>query len=386
MILNKLYNNIAINAGKIYMKLYGLVHPIDKKVLFSSFCGNQYSDNPRAISEKLHELYPDYKIVWHLKDFNDRYKVLPDYVEVCSTRLEHIQNCVTSFCIVQNIELKGYMVKRHKQYFIQTWHGDLGFKKILCDSVNKKTFQEVIRKGSSLTDLMLSGSDFYSDVCGTAFRYKGEILKIGTPRNDQLIKRNIDLESKIRSMINVDADKKILLYAPTYKNGIAVQAIDVDLVETLNMLEEKHHCKWVCFTRAHNGVKLSDSIIDSRIINVSDYPDMADLLVISDMLITDYSSCAGDMIRAYKPVILAQFNIDDFINNYRDLYYNPEDSGFLIAHSQEELNHMILGLSDSDYIDSCRKVMNHFGVVESGNVSEEVCKIIDKKYKEYFQK
>ena len=65
----------------LYYWFYSRFHKIEKKVLFQSFAGKQYSDNPRAISEKLHEMFPEYKIIWKLDEKKDKYKVLPNYIE-----------------------------------------------------------------------------------------------------------------------------------------------------------------------------------------------------------------------------------------------------------------------------------------------------------------
>ena len=118
-----------------------------------------------------------------------------------------------------------------------------------------------------------------------------------------------------------------------------------------------------------------------RAIDVSKYPDMSDLLMIADMLITDYSSCAGDFILKKKPVLLAQFDRDVYIKENRSFYTDIRQIGFLIAEDQDQLCRMIETTSDEAFEQNCEQIMRFYGTSESGHASEAVCRRIDEAYR-----
>ena len=236
------------------------------------------------------------------------------------------------------------------------------------------------------TDLCISGSDFSEKKYHSAFHYYGEILKIGTPRNDKLAIPNPAEERKTREKLGIEDDTKILIYAPTFRDSQkGVQDVMVDLIQAINILEEKGD-KWVCLIRAHVVSAGLNFVCDGqKFINVSQYPDLYDLLAITNILITDYSSCSGDPIRFNKEVILLLFDKDDYIANNREFYYDPADAGFIVAYNQEELNEILHSKTRNDVVKNCEHLREYFGIIESGHASEEISRRIDQFYKSNYQ-
>lgn len=368
--------------NKAWICLYCVTHKIEKKIVFWSFFGKQYSDNPKAISDKLIELYPDYEIVWLLKQRKDTDELIPKNVKVVyenDRRGGFLREILTSCCFVYNCELGWNIPKRKGQLFIQTWHGDRFVKKIILDY--NKTIDEI--GDTKLTDICLAGSKFGVDVLyHQSFGYEGTIVNYGCPRNDILIYKDEKRDDKTREYLNIPKDYKVLLYAPTFRdNNKHNQSANVDIDEVLSSLT-KNGDKWVCLVRAHvasDGINYSFS--SDHIMNVSNYPDMADLLSIADMLLTDYSSCSTDFILTGKPVVLCLFDIDDYQNNSRSFKINPEDQGFFIAHNQNELKHIVETATTEQYREKDDDVKRFFGVTETGKASEMICETIDEHYK-----
>lgn len=356
----------------------GLFHPIEKKIVFESYNGRQYSDNPRAICEKMHDLFPEYELVWGM---SERTENVPDYVRIVDVsswdfRVER----ATAVAFVSNEAMKQHLYKRKGQLFIQTWHGDRGFKKILFDSLAARgiSSKEYGFADEYLTDLFVLGSDYAENRIKTAFRYSGKTIKTGCPRNDCLLDpQNSD---KVREKIGIGKDRKILLYAPTLRRNSKVVQAKIDLNETLKHFSQRGG-DWVCLIRAHPKSLGVDIGADSNIIDVSKYPDMSDLLMVSDALITDYSSCAGDFILRRKPLILAQFDLEQYMEEDRTFHVDINEIGYLIAKTQEELNSYIDTLSDKDFAENCQKVLDYFGTCETGHSAEDVCRLIDEFYK-----
>ena len=266
------------------------------KVVFFSFNGKSYSDNPRSVSEALHEMMPEAEIFWMMTNPEAKKAVVPEYVKCINCTDGHavMKHLMSAKVFVSNICLHD-IKKSKKQLFIQVWHGDKAFKTILYDSPHvEKTFS-ITEERPGYCDLAVAGSNYGKKQYESAFRYKGKILMEGTPRNDRLVQNDPVLSQKLKQQLNISVETKILLYAPTLRrqaeyNRQKQEIQNLSLSATLNLLEKKDGSKWVCLLRAHPAtVGLSGAEDDPRIMDVSDYEDMADLLLISDMLITDYS-------------------------------------------------------------------------------------------------
>lgn len=366
-----------------YVFAYSLTHSIKKQVLFESFSGKQYSDNPRAISEKLHELYPEYIIYWKLNSVEDKYGIIPSYVKQVPQEktaifpFEYLKVLATSCCFVTNEALDPQMPKRKGQFFVCTWHGDRGFKKIAYDLPD---FQGELGE-NKLADICIAGSDFACKIFRSAFRYKGEILKQGTPRDDLLVRNAVDERLLVLKRLGLSSEYKYILYAPTFKDNRNYEAQfneNLLLSRAIDELENKTKCKWRALSRAHSaaygGIKYSKE--DAKhVIDVSDYPDMSDVLLISDALITDYSSSPGDAALRNIPVFL--FHNEPYT---RSLYFKVEDSPFWVAHNQEELEKIISGMTEDTIRENCRAILEFYGTNETGEASVIIANRINEEY------
>lgn len=370
--------NIVYFLSRNIQRFLTIGKRVTRSVVFQSYGGRNYSDNPKAISEKMHELYPEYEIIWVFNDPEKYANDLPEYVKTVKLGSFEYYRCLAqAFCVVKNDAMEANLYKRKGQFFIQTWHGDRGIKKILYDSLDSKGIKSNDYIDGKVTDLFVIGSDYAEKRIASAFRYYGKVLKCGCPRNDKLV-NPVDTE-QVLEKLNLEKGTKVLLYAPTLRKNSQILETNINIMETLKHLE-KNGESWKCIVRAHPkslGISVNGS---DKIINGSNYPDMTDLLMISDMLITDYSSCAGDFIIRKKPVILAQFDLEQYQKEDRTFYVDINEIGFIITHNQQELNSIIDQWTNEMYAENAEKVMSYFGTVESGVSAEEVCRTIDNAY------
>lgn len=345
-----------------------------KTVLFESFDGKQYSDNPKRISEVLYKLYPEYNQVWAFKFPINKNIEIPDYISVIDRdSIGFYRMLASCFCYIRNTHYENDIFKNQKrQLFIQTWHGDIGFKKVLYDAnPHWRELSKVLDE--KIVDLCIAGSDYGVHQYRSAFGYSGEILNEGTPRNDRLVNIDKDEINSIRVRLGINPDYKVLIYAPTFRDHSNDKLkVNVDLLTVLDILERNGE-KWMCIIRSHENSIGLDVEVDDRFIDVSNYPDMADLLLISDLLITDYSSCAGDFVRKDKGTILAVFDKEDYQKNCREIPFDMEDVGFLTAYSQDELNAILRKYNDIDYANNCKTIKSFFNIRESGQTAELIC-------------
>lgn len=355
-------------GGRVWMHGAFRLRGIQKKtVIFSSFKGKSYSDSPRFISEVLHALRPDVDIVWHLADSASA----PDYVRTVRPRsLSALTELATARCIVDNFNRPIYMKKSPGQLYVQVWHGDRGFKKVLFDMDTRLHFPD----GEQI-DLAVSGSDFGTGTFRTAFRYKGEVLQTGMPRNDALVTGDPERAAGIRKSLQL-GNVKVMLYAPTFRDATAGKDQDAgfDLTRALDALEASTHEKWICLTRAHDQNKGIAARRDERLRDVTAYPEMSDLLLVSDLLITDYSSSAGDFALLDRPVVLYQPDLNTFTQDDRALYFDPRKGPYPQVESEEALLKL---LSHFDEIPASGEPMKQFyKVTESGRSAQNVAEWI----------
>lgn len=368
----------------IYVFICRMWFGINKeKIVFQSFSGKSYSDNPKAISEKLYEINPNLSLVWVLNNSTAQKDVIPNYIKIvdASDKLKLFKELATCAVYIDNSCLPC-VPKGKNQFFVQTWHGDRGFKKVLHDSGYRTTKQRVNEEKSGYCDLAIAGSDYGERQYRSAFGYKGKILKVGTPRNDILVNPNTKILDEIKAKLCIQQDSKILLYAPTLREASALSYTlqdiqNIDISATLKCLERKFNCEWICFIRAHSAVSgISGIVYNDKVWDVSSYPDMAELLLITDMLITDYSSSAGDFPLLNKPIILYQADRNTYENNDRGFYFDVDKSPYYIAKTQQELENLISDLDNDKVKNNCKEILEFYNTYESGKASEEVAKII----------
>ena len=367
-------NNALLGAARLAWRILGrgwmrAAHACGTKrntVFFSSFQGKAYSDSPRAISEALHAMDPGIDIVWQLYDRAGA----PDYVRAVRPHtLSALAEIARARCIVDNFNRPVHFLKFADQIYVQTWHGDRGFKKILYDMNDGLKYPD----GAQM-DLAVSGSDFGTRVFRSAFRYAGEVMQRGMPRNDRLVAPKEAEIQQIRAKLGIGEDKRVLLYAPTFRDATVggAQKADFDIRRALDALEGSTGRKWRCLVRAHDlnrGILCGAGATD-----VSAYPAMSDLLLISDLLITDYSSSAGDYVLLDRPVILYQPDLDAFMKSDREMYFDIRSCPYVRAESEAALMRL---LGDFESIPADGSAVRAFyGVSETGKSAETVAKWI----------
>jgi CDP-glycerol glycerophosphotransferase len=110
--------------------------------------------------------------------------------------------------------------------------------------------------------------------------------------------------------------------------------------------------------------------------DVTAWPEMAELLLVTDMLVTDYSSCGGDFALLRRPLFLYHADVEDYLRQSRSFYFDVEKSPFLVAHSQEELEGLIDATGPEEARENCEALDRFFGTTETGHASEAVCRYI----------
>lgn len=364
-------------------KIVGLFND-SKLVYFESFHGKQFSDNPKAIYQFMKNNYPEYRFVWGVtKGYEKPFlEEGVSYVSRFSLKWFFIMPRATAW--VMNTRTPLWLTKSRKTTYIQTWHGT-PLKKIGADITDVKipgytteSYRESFKNESKRWDYLVSPNAYCTPIFRQAFLYDGPILEVGYPRNDVLVTEctNTDRIARIKERVNVPLDKKVILYAPTWRetekttNHRYEFTIDFPYEE----LSQAYGEDMVLLVRMHYLVAqaFDFEVYGGQVINVSDYPDMSDLLLISDVLITDYSSCLFDYSLTGRPMIFYIPDKEEYDKELRG-FYIPLDqipSGKIVSTKSE----LLLAVSECmTQYDSIRPSDdNRFTSFETGTAAKQI--------------
>ena len=355
------------------MKIISNIYVNKKKIVFENFGGRGYGDNPKYIAQELITRNLGYDIVWIINKKAD-YKFPTSIRTVYKGSWREYFELATAAFWVDNNRKGKTIYKNKKQIYIQTWHGFYILKKIEKDA-EKTLSKEYIKNAKydgSITDLMVSGCRARTDLYKTSFWYTGKIMEWGTPRND-IFFSDFDYRNKIREFYKLKSDSKIVLYAPTFRDNKSTDAYNIDFGMLIESFKHRFNGDWFILVRLHPAVREKCNFINynDRIINASSYPDIQELYVGTDFLITDYSNCMFEYIIGGKPVILYTSDLKEYIHS-RDLYYDLHTLPFPIAENNEELNNIILYFDESKYNFEARTFLDKIGSFEDGKASKRV--------------
>lgn len=381
----KVNHKIKVNVFRIFRKFLDKKIKIkDNKIMFITFQGD-YNCNPKAIANELIKQNLPYELIWVVRKENLKNKEnYPKELKlVVRGSLKFYIEAAASKIIIDNANNFEYlkMHKKEGQFLLQPWHGSMGFKRLDPASVQNEKWVKKALMLDDVTDYCIVNSAFEIDVFKNSYWPTTPMLKYGHPRNDILFNKNNEFEiysKKIRKMYNIADDIKICLYAPTHRDNSTLETYNIDFSKLEKALTERFGGKWCIFLRLH--FKLRNVTIPSKylqkVINVTDYPDMQELLCACDVGITDYSSWMCDYILTRRPGFLFTLDIDKYIDE-RGFYYPLETSPFPVAKTNDELYEKIIKFDDKKYQKEINKFLKEKDCYEDGNASKRVVKKIN---------
>lgn len=374
----------------IYKKLFQLVGllPADPKlIMFESFLGKQYSDNPRAIYEYMvGKSNLDYKMYWsidprYVKNFQGKgLKIVPRFSIQWLFLLARSQYWVT------NSRMPLWIPKPKHTVYLQTWHGT-PLKRLAADmeevhmpGVNTEDYKENFHKESRNWDYLLSPNPYSTEIFRRAFRFDKKMIESGYPRNDFLYKENNQASiDGLKERYHLPKDKKIILYAPTWRddqhvdNGKYIFHLELDL----DLLQKQLGNEYVVLLRLHYLIAENIDLTkyEGFVYDLSQHEDIRELYLISDILVTDYSSVLFDFANLKRPMIFYVYDIEDYRERLRGFYFDFEQNapGPLVK-TTEEVVHEIRHLEQNHFQlpDNYKEFYDKFCLWEDGNASKRV--------------
>lgn len=368
----------------ICIKLFKLI-PIKKdKIIFWSSGFKAYSCNPKYLTEYILKNCKDkFDVVWVFEKSVDVGSDVPHGVRcVKYFSLRYLYELHTAHFIVCNARTgKGHFWEKRKgQVYFQTWHSSLRLKAIEKDAQETlpKEYIDMAKADSLKIDYILSGCKFSKEIFEKAFWYSGPILETGTPRIDFLINGN--KAEDVRRKIGLSELDKCILYAPTFRND-TLYDYELDCKTLTGLCSKNIGGKWKVLYRLHPNllrVGRQMKIEEDCALDVTAYPDIQELLLIADMVITDYSSCMFDAAYIKKPCFLYVKDYDKYIHKERNLYFDIEKLPFPVAYNMGELLQKIENFDQSDYLEEINSFLSQIGSYEDGRACQRIVNKIEK--------
>ena len=343
---------IKLAGKKILYRLARATTKVDERVVFfESFQGRNYSCSPKAIFEEMRDSgdYSDYEFIWSFRNVHRPGNILQKLVgsekgpKISIVKYEtfsYYKSLAKAKYWVLNSNTRKFLKPTEEQVYIQTWHGT-PLKKIGLDVPGSDL--DYAHEGEKFS-YMVSPSKYCSEKLVSAFGLQERediVLETGYPRNDALFTFDQAKVNSILRELDVPRGKKIILYAPTFRDNKHSEVSGYENTSGLDFdkLKEQIGDEYIILFRAHYFVaknmdfeKYKDFVID-----VSDYEDVNDLYIISDMLITDYSSVFFDYANLKRPIIFYMYDYEDYKKNARDFYLNQNELPGPITKTQDEL-------------------------------------------------
>ncbi|MCI3861002.1 CDP-glycerol glycerophosphotransferase family protein [Lactococcus garvieae] len=339
-----------------FLFILGVVFKTNSKiVLFTSFNGKSYSDNPRYLFEYMRdsEEFSDYQFIWAFK----KKQAIAGAKTVNFNSLQYYYYLSKAKYWVFNAKMAPYYYKKSDQIYLQTWHG-VPLKRLGHDIIDngstyyrsKQSYKQMVRsydKDSRHWDYLIASSPFSAHVFETAFAFpQQKMLKVGYPRVDCLTHPDPARVEELKKKYHLPPNKKIILYAPTwrdnsYSNTGYTFELKVDFYKWKRELGEDY----VVLFKLHYLICSTYHIpqhLNNFIFFMDPNQDINDAYLMSDALITDYSSVFFDYAQLGRPIYFYMYDLAHYAEELRGFYLKvPDDLPNDPVKTEEELLKMI---------------------------------------------
>lgn len=353
----------------------------DNTVLFESFAGHSVGDSPLALNNEIARRFPSAKRFWTVRD---KTSYVPSGATPVVFRSSEWFDVVASAAVlINNNNFPHYFSRHPDQVYVQTWHGT-PLKKIGNHvpasnlSLNYRALMKV--EAEQHWSFLLAQSPWAAETLSNAFGYSGTMIVEGYPRNDALT----DSESassrrnEIRRLLGVSDSQRAILYAPTWRDNLKDRSGHYSMVDFLDVNKTSRRLgrsSKILYRGHSNSLFGKRMSFNEGVLDVSTYPDINDLILASDALITDYSSIMFDYVVTGKPIAFLCPDLDTYQEEVRGFYFDFESvaPGEILRSGQAvvellESPSMFTASSTQRYIE----VKRRFAGLDDGNASERV--------------
>jgi CDP-glycerol glycerophosphotransferase len=347
------------------------------RIVWNAYNG-RYADNPRALHEALLARRGGQEHVW-LADPRHAAGFPPAVVTVPIGTPEAVAALESADVVVSNthIQLDEWR-KRPGTTYLQTWHGT-PLKRIHRDAafLPPDDVMAALDEDIARWDLLVTPSAEGTRLLRAAFAYSGRVLETGYPRNDVLRAPDRDARrARVREALGIEDGATAVLYAPTYRDDEAVVGVDAPLGLDVEALAERLGGDAVLLLRLHHYMGHQRRPASSgRVRDVSGHPDISDLYLAADVLVTDYSSSMFDFAVTGKPIVLYAYDLAHYRDRLRGFTIDlaAEAPGPVVL-DQEALTAALLDLPAvaAAHADRYARFVARYCALEDGRASARV--------------
>lgn len=388
----RLIKNILGKTIKcLYRMTYRFIPTNKKTVLFIAFHGRGYTDNPRSLYEYMikQDRFKDYRFIWAIKNHKQKKIDIAGAKVIEYFSIPYFYYLARSHYWVVNCKLPMYVLKKKNQVYLQTWHGT-PLKKLAYDievpegttfyrsGMTEDMMHETYRQDVEKYNYMISPSAFTTEVFQSAFRINKErLIETGYPRNDLLSNYSLEDVLQIKKQLGIPLDKKVLLYAPTWRdNSYVTKGYTFKLEVHFDKWQKALQDDYVVIFKPHYLI-VNDFDIDQFkgfVYFVPPEEDIRNLYIISDALITDYSSVFFDYAILNRPIYFYMYDLASYRDKLRGFYLDIyqdlpgkiiEDENLLLEEMKKPFDYQKMSLFN-------QKFNNH----EDGLASQRVVNIV----------
>ncbi|WP_276847494.1 CDP-glycerol glycerophosphotransferase family protein [Faecalibaculum rodentium] len=339
-VLGRIKKALVPVFGWLYRVFCHLIPVDNRMILFLAFHGRSYNDNPRALYEAMRQdpRFSEYRFVWVLR--NPGLETIPGAETVRYLSLGYFVAVARAKVWIFNCKMPMYLYKKKSQIYLQTWHGTP--LKRLGHDIEPVPGQRFYRSGltyeqmcrsydvdSERYDAMISPNAFCTGVFPHAFGIKKEkLIETGYPRNDFLSTYTQEDVQRIRTDLKIPEGKKVILYAPTWRDdSFQTSGYTFRLQADFRKWKERLPEDTVVLFKPHYLIvnqQQDDPELQDFLISVPADTDIRDLYVVSDALVTDYSSVFFDYGILKRPVYFYMYDLEAYAGDLRGFYMDIE--------------------------------------------------------------
>lgn len=356
-----------------------------KRIMFTSLIAKKntaYSCNPKYVFEYLRNTNDKtYEIIWAFENPKNYLFLQQQNVQLVKPfSLKAFFYFMTAKVIVTNGTNVLWIPFRKEQIVINTWHGGGAYKRLITGTgyMRKLVEKRYIIDGQNTTLFVSSSRAFSHNVIRGVFHFQGPILSVGMPRNDILLQQHshYDITEKVKNHYELNKQVNILLYAPTYRDTGNYTPLNVSRI--IHFLMEMTGEDWVCLIRFHylRSEKKDPCQNHNQIINACNYPDMQELLVAANLLITDYSSSIWDYSLLEKPCLLYVPDLKKY-QETRGFDTDIDDWCMPYAEDEDALFKLLARMDKIDWHENAQKHHSNLGSYETGHAAEAIGQYIE---------
>ena len=382
--INKLKNKVKMN---LYKKHWANKVKVDPNlILFESMLGRNYSCNPKAIYEEMlrQGLDQKYTIYWVVTSMN--LEIPGNCRKVKRNSFKHLYLLCKAKVWIFNTRQPNYVIKNPETIYLMTWHGT-PLKKLALDmddvvmAGNKgiESYKANFWKNSRRWDYLCAQNKYSSDIFKNCFDFHKTMLECGYPRNDTLINNNNQVYiNAIKEKHGIPKDKKVILYAPTWRDDQSIGKGKYIFKPNMNfdLMKRKLAKDYVFIIKYHYLIasKIDWTRFEGFIYDIKE--DIQDLYLISDMMMTDYSSVMFDYSCLKRPMLFYTYDLDQYFGN-RGFYFDfIEEAPGPFLYNTEELVEFLQNPNFEQYQEKYDAWYNKFNKWDDGKASEKIVNML----------